>query len=67
MRLRSSLNVARVSLEAVRLIAHGTEPDTPGSDAIARAAARYDEVRRLLDVIDSELAAVERSQRWKLS
>lgn len=64
-RVRSELALARISLDAVRLMAHSANDKARGRVAYARAAERYDEARRLLDQMDAELDAVERNRGWE--
>lgn len=49
----------------MRLLAHSADPKARGKVAYARAAAHYDEARRLLDKLNAELDAIERNREWK--
>jgi hypothetical protein len=59
----SSLSVARVALDASRLMAHAVPPDARDLETAQQVASHYDNVRRLLDQVDSELDAVHELSR----
>jgi hypothetical protein len=65
LRLSADLALARISLEAARLLAHGADPSESGRTAYTRAAEHYDKARHLLDLIHAELSTIERNRGWE--